>query len=432
MRSAKWLTAAGTLAVAALALAGCTGGPAPAPSDTATDIELRMTVWTSAEPHLELFNEIADEYIADHPEIKSITFDPLDFTSYSSTLTTQIAGGNAPDMAWILENAAPDFVSSGALVPLEQTFADTEGYELDDVSEAATKLWRNGDDDLVAYPFSTSPFVVFVNNDLLTAAGQPTGADMLADGSWTWDDVSAAGSAVNEATGKAGFVIRDFDYQTWDLLSTVWNGWGATPWSEDGATCTMDSDEMAGAFEFLHDAAFTSKSMPGPGTTADFFAGESAFTVSQISRASLLAESGITSWDLLPLPEGPDGEYAMVGQAGLAAIAQGEHPQAAADFIAFFTNPENSEKLAQFFPPARESQINAETLAAANPVLTEAQLADVVVPAMKTGVVRPSHTNSAEIQQTVRSALDAMWVADADVPEVLGDVCDAMQPLLGG
>jgi len=255
---------------------------------------------------------------------------------------------------------------------------------------------------------------------------------MLADGSWTWDDVSAAGAAVNQATGKAGFVVRDFEYQTWDLLSTVWNGWGATPWSEDGATCTMDSDEMVGAFEFLHEAAFTSGSMPGPGTTADFFAGESAFTVSQISRASLLADSGIGSWDLLPLPEGPDGDYAMVGQAGVAAIAQGEHPQASADFIAFFTNPENSKKLAQFFPPARESQINAETLAAANPVLTEAQLADVVVPAMKTGVVRPSHTNSAEIQQTVRSALDAVWLPDADVPAVLDDVCTAMQPLLGG
>lgn len=52
MRSAKWLTAAGTLAVASLALAGCAGGSSPNASETATDIELRMTVWTSAEPHL--------------------------------------------------------------------------------------------------------------------------------------------------------------------------------------------------------------------------------------------------------------------------------------------------------------------------------------------------------------------------------------------
>ena len=426
MKSATLLTAA-ALASATLVLAGCTAPPEPE-----QDIELRMTVWTANEAHLELFDSIAQAYLDDHPEVIDITFEPLDFASYSTTLTTQIAGGNAPDLAWVLENAAPDFVDSGALVPLDGTLEATEGYEFDDLAESATALWKNDDGELVAYPFSTSPFVVFANNDLLGAAGLPSAADMVAGGDWNWDEISAAGSAVNSATGKTGFVIRDFEYQTWDLLSTVWNGWGAAPWSEDGTECTMDSDEMIDAFEFLHDAAFTAKSMPGPGTTADFFAGEAAFTVTQISRASLLAESGIQSWDLLPLPEGPVGEYAMVGQAGVAALAQGEHPEAAAQFLAYFTNPDNSAKLAQFFPPARESQINAETLAAANPVLTEEQLAEVVVPVITTGVVRPSHTNSAEIQQEIRSGLDALWTADADVAATLRSVCDAVQPILGG
>ncbi|MFM2475419.1 hypothetical protein, partial [Burkholderia cenocepacia] len=82
-----------------------------------------------------------------------------------------------------------------------------------------------------------------------------------------------------------------------------------------------------------------------------------------------------------------------------------------------------------YFPPARDSQIDAATLAAANPVLSEQQLADVVVPAMS-GEVRPSHTDSAEIQQQVRAALDALWVADADVEGTLSDVCGAIAPLL--
>ena len=33
---------------------------------------------------------------------------------------------------------------------------------------------------------------------------------------------------------------------------------------------------------FLHDAIFTDKAMPGPGTTADFFAGDAAMTITQI------------------------------------------------------------------------------------------------------------------------------------------------------
>ena len=427
MRSAKWLTTAGLLATASLVLAGCSGTAEPA--ETAKDVQLRMTVWTSNEDQLALFDSIAAEYIEAHPEVESITFDPLPFEDYTTTLTTQVAGGKAPDLAWILENAAPDFVDSGALAPIQDTLEKTEGYEFDDLNAAATELWKS-DGELIAYPFSTSPFVVFANDDLLAAAGQPTAAELQADGKWNWEDISDVGSAVNAATGKAGFVIRDFDYTTWDNLASVWLGWGAAPWSDDGAGCDFASDEMVDAFTFLHDAAFVKKSMPGPGATADFFAGESAFTVTQISRASLLAEGGF-AWNLLPLPEGPAGEYSMVGQAGIGVMSQGENAQVATDFLAYFTNSANSEKLAQWFPPARDSQLNAETLAAANPVLSADQIEDVVVPGISTGVVRPSHTDSAKIGQTVRASLDAMWTPDADVASVLDGVCESVEPILG-
>lgn len=427
MRSAKSLTAAtALLAATALAVAGCSGGATP--EETPTDVELRMTIWTSNEDHLALFDSIADAYMEDHPEVTSITFDPLPFEDYTSTVTTQIAGGNAPDLAWVLENAAPDFVASGALAPLNDVLENTEGYEFDDIAPSATTLWQS-DGELVAYPFSTSPFVVFANDDLLAQAGQPTSAELLAGGSWDWDTVNEVGAAVNAATGKAGFVIRDFDYLTWDNLFTVWNGWGAAPWSEDGSECTFASDEMVDAFEFLHGAAFDSHSMPGPGTTADFFAGEAAFTVTQISRANLLTEGGF-AWNLLPLPEGPIGEYAATGQAGVGVLSQGANTKVASEFLAYFTNPENSKQLAQYFPPPRKSLLNAETLAAANPLLSEEQIDSVVVPGIENGLVRPSHTDSAEIGQQVRASLDNLWVADADIPAVLEATCTAIDPLL--
>ena len=147
-------------------------------------------------------------------------------------------------------------------------------------------------------------------------------------------------------------------------------------------------------------------------------------------RASLLA--GDFAWDLLPLPEGPEGEYSMVGQAGIGVLADGENAPAAAEFLAYFTNPENSEQLAQYFPPPRESQLNVETLAATNPTLTPEQIENVVIPGIETGVTRPSHTDSAEIGQEVRSALDALWVPDADIPGTLENVCTAIDPLLAG
>ncbi|MEV7693020.1 extracellular solute-binding protein [Microbacterium sp. NPDC089189] len=429
MRSARTLAAAAVVAATTLAVTACAGG-STAPAEPTEDIDLRMTVWTSNEDHLALFDSIADAYMADHPEIASITFDPLPFDDYTSTVTTQIAGGNAPDLAWILENAAPDFVSSGALVPLTDTFEATEGYEYDDLAPSATELWQT-DGELLAYPLSTSPFVVFANDDLLAAAGQPTSAELLASGDWTWDRVNEIGAAVRAGTGKAGFVVRDFDYLNWDYLSTVWNGWGAAPWSADGTECTFASDEMVDAFTFLHDAAFTTQSMPGPGTSADFFAGEAAFTVTQISRANLLPEGGF-AWDLLPLPEGPVGEYSVTGQAGIGALANAGNTAAATEFLAFFTNPENAAQLAQYFPPPRTSLLNVDTLAAANPLLTPDQIESVVIPGIETGQVRPSHTDQAQIAQKVRAGLDGLWVADADIPAVLEKTCGDISTLLAG
>lgn len=416
------MTKLNTLMLAALA-----AGIALPLSLPAQAADLRMAIWSANEGHLKLFNEIAAAYKATHPDV-NVTFDSLAFDGYTTTLTTQIAGGNAPDLAWILETTAGDFVNSGALTPLKGTFEAAAGYELADVTQSALALWSTGG-DIYAYPFSTSPFGVFINNDVIKAAGQKTPAELIAAGEWTWDNANAINTAV-AASGKQGLIVRDFDYKVWDNLASIWNGWGASPWSADGKTCTMTEQPFVDAMSFIHKAIFTDKSIPGPGVAADFFAGDAAMTITQISRASLLPKENGFDWDLVPLPEGPAGKYAVIGQAGIGVFASGKNPQAAADFLAFFTNPENSKKLAQYFPPARASLLNAEVLGAANPLLSPEQISAVVIDGISTGAVKPGHSGFAEIQQTVRASLDALWVADADVAAVLKSACDRVQPLL--
>jgi ABC-type glycerol-3-phosphate transport system substrate-binding protein len=240
--------------------------------------------------------------------------------------------------------------------------------------------------------------------------------------------VSKMGAAVNAQTGKAGFVIRDFNYSSWLTLPTVWTGWGAEAWNAAGDTCEMDSPQMVDAFQFLHDAIYVDKSMPGPGTTADFFAGDSAFTTAQVSRASLL--DGSFDYDIYPLPKGPVGDYSVLGQAGMGVLQTSKHPQEATDFLAFLTNPANSAQLSQFFPPPRQSLLTGEKLAAVNTKLTADQLQRVVVDELPEAVSPPVHTGPAQIAQTGKTVLDRMWTPDANVKEVLTDMCTALKPLL--
>jgi multiple sugar transport system substrate-binding protein len=411
------------------ALAGIILGLASTGTAWAQDaINLRMTIWSANEAHLAMFNEIAEGFKATHPNV-TVSFEPLPFDSYTTTLTTQIAGGNPPDLAWILETSAADFVNSGALTPLNETFANIEGYDLWDLSIQALSLWTR-DNQLYAYPFSTSPFAMFVNNDLVKAAGAKTPAELIASGEWNWDNAFATAKAVADAGDADGLVVRDFNYQVWQNLASIWRGWGADPWGADGKSCTFADQPMVDAMTAIHNAIFVDGGMPGPGEDVDFFAGNAGMTITQISRASLLPKEDPFDWDLVPLPAGPSGEYYVIGQAGVGVFDKSANKDVAIEFLGYMTNPENSAKLAQFFPPARESLLNAETLGSTNPLLSEEQIKNVVVDGISYGVVLPGHTNFAQIQQTIRSSLDALWVADADVAGVLGNVCSSVSPLL--
>ncbi len=424
------VTASTVLLVGTLAACGSADDDGDGGSTAAPDspVDLRMTVWTADESQLALFDEIAADYIAENPDtVASVTFEPLPFEDYTTTLTTQLAGGNAPDLAWIFESSAPEFVQSGALADIRPTLEGAEGYEYDDLLDSALELW-SADDGLFAYPFSNSPFVMFVNTDRITESGQENPADLLAAGEWTYDAARDISAASVEELGGSGLVVRDFDYAGWGNLATVWGGWDATPWSADGTQCTFTEPAMVDSMTWFHDAAFAQGAMPGPGTSADFFAGDVTMTITQISRAASL--DGSFEWDVVPLPAGPAGQQNVIGQAGIGVLNNAENPAVAADFLAYFTSPESAEKLAAYFPPPRESLLNAEVLGDANPLLSPEQLETAVVEGIVGAQAKPAHRNFAQLDTAVRGELDALWNESADVEAVLGDVCSAIEPLL--
>ena len=422
----------GAIAVAtalATVAAGCSAA-SPGPEAPVEPVELSMALFSTNEDQLALFNEIAEAYVAENPElVASVEFVSIPAEDYTTSLTTQLAGGNVPDLAWVFETNALEFVDSGALYDIAPTLQTTEGYEVDDLLGSSLTLWSEGD-AIYAYPFSNSPFGMFVNTDLIAAAGQPDPRDLVESGEWTWQTALEISSAVSSSTGKAGLVARDFDFQKWQFLTPIWGAWGAQPWSADGTECAFTDSEMVDALTVIHDSIFETGAMPGPGTTADFFAGDAAMTTTQISRAGLLDDT--FGWDLLPLPEGADGRQNVIGQAGVAVLAQGPHPEIAAGFLAYMTNPENAQKLARFFPPPRESLLTQDVLATANPKLSAKQLQDVVIDGIPGAITLPSHVRFAEVQDLARAQLDALWTDDADVETVVRDVCAAIQPILNG
>ncbi len=63
---------------------------------------------------------------------------------------------------------------------MRETLEGTDGYDLDDILPAALAPWQDDDGGVYAYPFSNSPFALYVNDDLVAAAGQPDVESLVA------------------------------------------------------------------------------------------------------------------------------------------------------------------------------------------------------------------------------------------------------------
>jgi multiple sugar transport system substrate-binding protein len=173
---------------------------------------------------------------------------------------------------------------------------------------------------------------------------------------------------------------------------------------------------------------YKDKSFPAPGVSSDFFAGNVGMSLIQLSRAANLATMK-WKWGVVPLPKGPVADAQAIGQAGMAVLTKSKNRKAAADFLVFATNPENAAKYVAFFPQSRTPLMDPKVIAKAS-ILNEAQAKMIVADGISKGQILTSHPKLSTIELTVKSTLDGLWKADANVAETLNDVCTKIQPSL--
>ncbi len=390
--------------------------------------DLRMTVWTGSEAHLKMLNGIAESFKAKHPDV-SVKFETVPVNDYTQKLTFQVAGGNPPDIAWMMEDAAPAFENAKLLMDLGPTLKATDGYDFADFSQPAMELWQEGN-TVYGIPFSTSPFLIYYNKDMFDKAGLEDPQAMFAKGEWNMDKFQDVSKKLAEANpGKWGFEFKDGEgyasRMTHALLPPI-RAYGGDIWSNK--ECGFDKPEAVKAVKQLHDMVFKDKSIVPPGEQGDYFSGNSAMTVNQISRASKMAEAGF-KWGIAPLPAGPGGESPVIGQAGLVVFAQGKNTEIAAEFVAHMSSKENVAIMAQFFPPARKSVLEADAFINGNKLVAP-EMMKYVADAITKGRVHPAHEKAPQILAAMAPRVDALWKADADVDAAIKGICTAIQPLL--
>ena len=85
------------------------------PKEPTEPVTVRFASWVGESPQMKKFQE---EFQQQHPNI-TIKFENVPAERARDKLITQVAGGNAPDVAFMDSGSVEDFSSRGALVNLD-------------------------------------------------------------------------------------------------------------------------------------------------------------------------------------------------------------------------------------------------------------------------------------------------------------------------
>ncbi|WP_120493841.1 ABC transporter substrate-binding protein [Microbacterium phyllosphaerae] len=339
----KILAAGSIAAVAALALAGCSGSSdAGESTDPDAPVTLTLSGWSiDTTPE---FQTLADAFTKDHPNVK-IELKEYDAAEYNTLVTADLAAGSGPD---IITQKEVKYVT---------TFQ--EGGQLLDVSDVALPDGISGADsyevDGAAYavPYRQDSWVLFYNKALFEAAGvaEP-------DGSWTWDDYADAAEALTTDASKGTYLHR------WQ--STV----------QGFANAQTDTSVLDGDFSNMKDYYDNTLALQDAGDEVDF----NTSTANQLTyqgefgtqkaammlmgtwyTATLIAqqasgEANDFEWGIAPAPQldekttGTDNTPVTFGDPtgfGINANIDSAKVDAAKEFLEFAASEEGAQALAE-------------------------------------------------------------------------------------
>jgi multiple sugar transport system substrate-binding protein len=364
----------------------------------------------------------------------TVKFESLAQDDYAAKISLQLAGGDPPDMGWLLETMAANWIKAGALVDLGPKLKATAGYDFADLTPKAMGFWVRGD-AVYAIPFSTSPFFTIYNADLFKAAGVDTPDVQIKNKTWTFENMAKAAKTIVDKNPKGtwGFSSPDglnlYTVNLWINTTPFVRAYGGELWSDDYTTCMMNKKEAVTGLQLFQNMILVDKTVPPPGETAAFTAGNVGMSFGQLSRLGALKDAKF-KWGFAPMPSGPAGWNPTIGQAAIGVFKAGKNAAVAADFAAFITNKDNVTKLATFWPPARLSVLNAEVVAKNNPTLDPASVKASITDSILAGKVVSSHPDFAKVELAARPFFDKIWVKDGKVQDQMDAACKALLPFL--
>lgn len=285
---------------------------------------------------------------------------------------TARAGGGVPDLMVLSDVWWFRYFLQGSIIPLDTALTAAE-INPDDYVSTFFKDYRYADHQW-AVPWARSTPLFYYNKNHWRTAGLPDRAPK------TWNEFYEWVPRLQSVRGRTG-AQHVFEYTsaadtpTWINQSILW-GEDAAFSAKDSFTLTMDTPEVVSVFQAMQDNIRVHKwaTMAGSSAINDFSAGATNATWGSTGSSVGIQKTAAFDVGVGFVPGGSKVQRVdcPTGGAGLGIPAQSPRANqlAAAMFIAFLTNAENTVRFGQEtgYLPVRK-KVDTDALRKANPLV---------------------------------------------------------------
>ncbi|MEQ8601017.1 MAG: extracellular solute-binding protein [Devosia sp.] len=395
--------------------------------------EIRHFWWGNPERDRRTF-EVIDIFNGKHPDI-NVTGETLGFGDYFTKLTTQIAGGNMPDVIQQGYGVLFEYIANGAIVPLD----DYVGSSLD-ISKFDQSAIDAGtvDGKFYALSIGANSHMAMFNTRLFEEAGIVPGTDFDPYG-YTYDELAEFAAAIKDATGVAGTDDNTADYQNFsDFVVQK----GAMLFNEDGSYGPSQEivEEYWATWEKIRSAGGTP---PGPESAGlagvselsqmGVVTGKTAMTYlwsNQLVGVQSLMQDTLGAAMYPNTPDMVPGSIVQPSQF-VCLTRDSANPEAATTYMSAFVNDLDMTKVLGL---ERGIPSQSEVRAALQPELTDVEARSVEFFDKiqgKTAVLPPPPpSGSNEVEQTFERLAVGVLLGERSIPEVASDFLGQARAIL--
>lgn len=289
-------------------LTGC----APASPDGSGSTEAASLTWMTRpdnQAEADVYASISDDITA-----KGIGLDltyvagSSEGSPYQDKLKTDIAAGTAPDVFWLPGTDIADFAKAGLIANIREEAAATDHSDADFYAGPMASLTVDPDtgstspDFLWGIPRDVSTFALYMNLDLIEAAGVDDPRELAAAGEWDWDAFEATSKAITDlGDGNKGFGAGGW----WANWGYFVHSAGGGFFNEDRTACALDTDESIAGLEYLKGLYDSGYGVPfGEDAEPGFKAGQVGMFINGRWATPGAREITDFAWDVVALPTG--------------------------------------------------------------------------------------------------------------------------------